>query len=522
MLRRLPEPAQLALLLLVLTLPFLGKPVHIDDANFLALARGALADPWRPHGILVNWQGTMQPAFDVLSNPPGIGWLLAPVVGMPVWVQHLWMMPWLVLAALGAWRLGDRLSKGKGFAAAVLLCASPSAVLAAQSLMPDLPLLACVLLGLSGLAPRPGAPAAVHRWPWALVVGAAALFRYSGLAMVPLVVAWALLQRDRRAAVSWGLAAAVPTLGLWVHDLAAYGSVHFVAMMDFQDMDGGLRGSFRKLAAAVAMLGGALVLPVLCWVRPRLAWGGAVGGAALGGLAVWVSALQGGPAVMTVLACAAGGASLVGALDPRHRHGAFAALWMLGGLVFLVKLRFTAARYWLPFMAPAVLVPLATASPRLVRVALVLTPLLALGLASADARLAHAQDALAAKVIAQVPQGDRRVAGHWGWQHHLEAAGWTPLEDDAPVPVGTWIARSDIAWPQEPGPVCTENVATLSLGPGRPMLRVHSATAAVNIHAFVVSASPAPVETYAPWGIAADPWDTVTVDRVVACPSPAP
>ena len=57
-------------------LPFLGKPVHIDDANFLRLAEGAQEDFWRPHDVLINWQGETERAFDVLSNPPGIAWWL--------------------------------------------------------------------------------------------------------------------------------------------------------------------------------------------------------------------------------------------------------------------------------------------------------------------------------------------------------------------------------------------------------------------------------------------------------------
>ena len=57
----------LVLLVLVgLALPWIGKPVHIDEANFCALARGAAADPWRPHAVAINWQGRTEPAFDVL------------------------------------------------------------------------------------------------------------------------------------------------------------------------------------------------------------------------------------------------------------------------------------------------------------------------------------------------------------------------------------------------------------------------------------------------------------------------
>ncbi len=516
MLRSLPVPARLALVLGVLTLPFLGKPVHIDDANFLRLAWGARADLWRPHAVLINWQGRMEPAFDVLSNPPGIAWLLAPVAGAPVWLAHLWMLPWLALAALGAWRLGERVA-GQGAAAVLLLCGAPSAVLAAQSLMPDMPLMALVLLGLGGLVDGPGAPARARRWPWALVAGAAVLFRYSGLAMVPLVIGWAALQRDRRAALRWGAAAALPALCLFAHDLHAYGRVHFLAMLDFQDTSNSAAETARKGAAALGMLGGALVLPVLCWARWRPALAGLIAGLAVGAVSAVTTDQHGIPAVASVLACAAGGASLAAALASPGARARPLLHWLGGGAVFLLQLRFTAARYWLPFFAPAVLLPLAQAGPRLRQAAIATTLLLSLGLARADARLAAAQEQLAARVIAAVPAGDRRVAGHWGFQHHLEQAGWVPLEEDAPVPPGAVIARSAIAWPQEPAPVCTLERARFRLGPGGPGLRVHTAAGGANIHAHLISADP-PLPVQAPWSVGDDPWDTVTVDTVIACP----
>ena len=45
------------------------KPVHLDEANFLMLTQGHW---WTPHSIMVNWEGVQEPAFDVLSNPPGM------------------------------------------------------------------------------------------------------------------------------------------------------------------------------------------------------------------------------------------------------------------------------------------------------------------------------------------------------------------------------------------------------------------------------------------------------------------
>ena len=69
----------------ILIVFWLGKkPVHLDEANFLAMTRGEF---WRPHLIQINWEGVEQSAFDVLSNPPGMVWLLWPVKDLSV----LWM-----------------------------------------------------------------------------------------------------------------------------------------------------------------------------------------------------------------------------------------------------------------------------------------------------------------------------------------------------------------------------------------------------------------------------------------------
>ena len=504
------RPALVFALLLGLSLPFAGKPVHLDDANFLRLAAGARADPWRPHAISINWQGTTERAFDVLSNPPGIGWWLAPVADAPIWGMHLWMLLWLPLAVWGAWTLGARFA-GRGAEAAVLLVGGPLGLLAAQSLMPDLPLLACTLAGLGGLTRERG-PALARRWPWALLVGAAALFRYSGAALVPLVALWALLHRDRRAALTLTMGAAAPLTLLLLHDLHAYGQPHLVAMLGFQSAEGGGgRAAARKLVAAVAMLGGAGVLPLLGRLRSRAV--GALVGVALGAVGAALSHQSGVPLAATLLAGAAGGATLgacAGALD---RDRLWLLAWLVGGLVFLLQLRFMAGRYWLPFLAPAVLLPLAATPRRWLRVAVVITPLLGLALAASDQALARAQARLAATVLDAADGEAGLIAGHWGFQHHLEAAGWAPLDDDAPVPPGTLLAVSAASWPQTPARGACLTPLARSTDPahlGRP--RVHTATGGANVHAFVVSGRP-PVETYAPWSFGTDPHDTVTLWR---------
>ena len=514
-------PSLAAALCIGLVLPFLAKPVHLDDANFLVLARGAALDPWRPHALMINWQGTTERAFDVLSNPPGIGWWLAPVYDGPVWLQHLWMLPWMAPLLMGAYVLGQRVAR-RGPAAMVLIGAAPATTLAASSLMPDLPLLS---LSLAGMAVVLSGGARIG----ALIVGLGALFRFSALALVPVAaLAGAIAQPPgRRAAIAvqCALLAMLPSALLALHDLDAYGEVHLLAMVGFQGVSNDGDSILHKAGAAVAMLGGALALPTLGAKRARAR--GLVVGALLGLVCGRLAGQGGGPLLWTVLSAGAGGATLEASRAAIQGHpranGRALALWLLVGLGFLLTLRFMAARYWLPFFAPAVLLPLKNAPNGRVRLAVVLAPVLALLLAIDDARLAWAQRHLAQWAADLRPQ-DRpvRFAGHWGWQHHLEGLNLRPLEDDAPLPIGAVLLRSAVAWPQSPAPGCWRALGQSAMSPTPWMPRVHTLEGAANFHAYMIAGEP-PVPTFAAWGFGDDPYDTATASQARACaPGEAP
>jgi hypothetical protein len=467
-----------------LVLPFVDKPVHVDDANFLRLAEGAVADVWRPHAVQINWQGKTETAFDVLSNPPGIAWWLAPVVDAPVTVQHLWMLPWLLLALWGAHQLGKAFV-GDGRAALLLVATSPVVLLAAQALTPDLPLLACTLAGVGGFLNGRGA--------WALLAGCAVLFRYSGLCLWPLMALFGWQHRRPAAAL-----VLVPGLLLFAHDLQAYGQLHVAAMGSFQSVANTPWEVLRKGVAALAMLGGAGVLGVL---TPK-GWPGAVAGALLGLGAGLVSG-QGGIGLVMTVACTASGGALLAGLRWRSPQDRGLLAWTVGGLVFLLMLRFAATRYWLPFLIAPLLAALRL-RPGMRRIALVATAqaALALGLSWDDRAFARAHQTLAEAVI---ERGTGSFAGHWGWQHHMEQAGWRALEDDGPP--DALHAEAVAPWPQQPDRAC-ERIDTLSVLDDNPGPRTHTAAGAANLHAYVVASSEV-VETYAPWSFSNEPYDIV-------------
>jgi hypothetical protein len=126
-----------------------------------------------------------------------------------------------------------------------------------------------------------------------------------------------------------------------------------------------------------------------------------------------------------------------------------------------------------------------------------------------DLELAQAQASLAARVQ---DQGPGLIAGHWGFQHHLERAGWTALEDDAPLPEGVLLARSHIAWPQSPGG-CVAQVDTLQISNRWPGPRVHTLSGGANFHGHSLAADP-PLPVLAPWSLGDDPLDQLSLYRV--------
>lgn len=476
----------LALSVALAALVALDRPVNVDETNFLRLAAGAVAEPWRPHNVLINWQGTTERAFDVLSNPPGIAWWLAPVAETSVWVKRLWMLPWGLLAGWGCLSLAARF----GASSALGLVISPVVVMAATTLTPDIPLFACVVAGMAGFI------AATDRgesgWAWALLVGLGSVFRYSGLAILPLLPLYALLQRKSL----WPAAfSAIPLLAMQAHDLHAYGELHLLAMGKFQSVSNSGFDLLHKAVAVLAALGGVCALPVFQWRKQVLV------GAGIGALAGWNFGALG------AAFGAIGGASLASSWEPNRRPApdtAFLFAWALGGFLFLLTLRFSAARYWLPFFVPVVLV----ASGRWTTLRLCLTAALTVILVTEDAVHARAEAALARQVTTL---GRGVFTGHWGWQSALESAGWTPLNEGDGVPRGTLVAVPEQAWPQAVNISCNQVIFE---GEARGWVdwlpRGYTAAGKASLHSNWLAGHP-PVRIVAPWGFGNDAYERARV-----------
>ena len=476
-----------ALLLLGLQLPWIGRPPHYDEANFLVLAQGARLDPWRPHAIPINWQGTTETAFAVLSNPPGIAWWLAPVLDLPVAAQRLWMLLWLPVALWGAWQLGRRFL-GRAEAGALLLMGSPIVLLSGAALMPDAPLYALVLAGTARfLNAQDQGKLGLDG---AFLVGMATLFRYSALPL-PLVLAAMAFFAGRRWIGSF--LGFLPIALLCLHDLHAYGALHLTAMGSFQSVANTPEDWLHKLAAALAMLGAAAAPPLRGWNRTMAI--GAVAGILLGWPWGWAGAAT----------CALGGAALIGSL---RRKDLF--FWTVGGLILLLSLRFIATRYWLPFL-PAVILGLHQEN-RWRWSAGIATLLLGIALQADEAQGAFAQRAMLQKLLANTRETGL-FTGHWGLQWELEQRGWRAAEAQSHPPAGTLLLRPEQSWPQ---PLELWECAPLGEAEATArwtwLPRTYTVDGRANLHANWQMGDP-PTRTILPWAFGSDAYERVHLCR---------
>ena len=473
------------------------KPVHLDETNFLAMTAG---DFLSPHSIEINWEGETQKAFDVLSNPPGIVWYLWIVRDFEIYTQRWMMFPWAIISLLGVYTLGENW-RGRGKEALFIWCVSPFFWISGNALMPDIALFALIISGVALLWGRKY----VHLG--AFLCGLSALFRYSGLSMIPLIVGWAFFYQPKKW-WSLGLAVSLPTALLLVHDVLVYQEWHFWHMIAFQAETRSSEQVFGQFGACFAMLLGGFFWSFSFRLRDMKIWGisSCVTGillALVGIVDVWDIWHYGFFSL---------GFALVGHAVAFyiHKKEYWFVLWIFGGIVFLLNLRFMATRYWAPFMIPILLFLSDRFSIRQLLIPAGIGGVISLALAWDDYSFAHAQKELAEQVDAARRESQCKemfFAGHWGWQYYLTSKQWTPIEDSQKISEESCIAFSETSWPQEFQTSCPETEQYLAAHSGLP-IRVHSRYSRVNYHSNYLSSDPI-LRGFAPWGFGVDDWDAV-------------
>lgn len=427
--------------------PFLGKAFHIDDPLFLWTAAHIQQHPLAFYDFDINWYGHTQPMHVVTKNPPLTCYYLAlagAVIGFSEIAMHAAMLPVAVMAVLGAHAVARRCGAG---AAAWLVIAAPVFVVSATGVMCDVMLLACwcwaVAWWMDGIERRNNRSLIIA----GLLVAAAALTKYFGIALLPLLAAYAIMRR--RDDWRWSAVLALPIallLGyqVWTHHLFGRGLLGDAMDYSITYASTGDANALRRAAVALGFVGGCLMFPLLAgaWLWRARGW------VVLIGLGVGAAMLMRsrldvvGMAHIGVFVAAAAALGALVVSDLRARGDASSwllAFWVIGTAVFAGYVNWSInGRSVLP-MTPAAAILAVRAIERSVPVsrratAVGVTAAVSLAIALAvtwgDAAFAAATRRGAEAVTAAHRDRAERLwfQGHWGFQWYMQRMGAEPLD----------------------------------------------------------------------------------------------
>lgn len=447
---RLPKTI-LVLVTLVCLLPFAHKAIHIDDPLFVWAARHMQTQWWNPFGFDVNWYGSPMPMHEVTKNPPlacAYLALIMSVFGENEVALHLAFLVQAIAAVLGTYALAHRFCSHPFYAALAALF-TPVFMVSSTTLMCDILTLAlwvwAVESWMRGLEENKPLMLALA----GLLIGACALAKYLGVALVPLLLVYSLWRTGKAGA--WLLYLLIPVVVMGLYEWATRALYGHGLLLDAfryanQNEAHTLAGFLVKALTAVSFTGGccaiALIFAPLLWRSIPWVRVGITAAALV--VTIWlVSPARFGIPLQYGL-CVLGGLIVLAlaALDwTRHKNAEslLLALWVFGTFVFSILNWTINGRSMLP-MVPAVAILIlrrieTIGESRVLRLHwfLAVAAALSLFVAQADYQLANSARAAVARIKNEfVGSAATTICfqGHWGFQYYAEANGFLAFESD--------------------------------------------------------------------------------------------
>ena len=449
----------LTLATLIVLVPFLGKPFNIDDPLFVWAARHIQAHPLNPYGFNVNWYGYDWPMWDITKNPPLACYYLAGFGSVFGWSEvalHAAFLLPAIATVLGTHRLARRWCQ-RPWLAAVLTLFTPVYLVSSTTLMCDVLMLAfwvwALVFWTEGTdGNRPGFFAAA-----ALLITLAALTKYFGACLLPLVAVWsAVRKRPAREWLGW---LALPVAALLAYQFITRALYGHGLLADAGKYATAIHGSsillnVKALLTALAFTGGCLATMTffapLLWSRRELLIIAAV---SLAGAAILFFAVSrtfptrpGTGEILQVLFWAAGGTSLIALVlaelyRRRDADSLLLACWALGTFVFTAFFNWIVnGRSILPMAVPLAILVVrrleqrtsagAKFSPALLIAPVFAGGALAIWVTTADYFLAVSPEVAAQAIHSAYGTGAHRLwfQGHWGFQYYMEKNGAMALD----------------------------------------------------------------------------------------------
>jgi len=481
-------------------LPFLGQALVIDDGNFVDQALQILRDPAAPYSFTIHLYEPVD-FFAYFANPPGLAYFLAGGIGIfgrSELALHALCLPFAGLAVFAMYAFARQLT-GQGLFAALLLLATPAFLISSHTVMADVPAAAFYLLAVWLYVRGVDEEQTTSLLLSGVAAGAAALLKYTGITVLPLMLLYALLRGRLRYATLSPLLIAGLLFGAWcLASYQIYGRVHVATAFSLESPDRNWVGRLVQAVAAVTGAGGAAVFPplLLVWAIAASRALSRVGAwvALAAALVAFLAALPpygirilsydvgnrilggmlfsaGAAAVVFVVLC--GLAALREIRDTpvqaETRHSARTLLlvtWFLGFLLIDAAVLFATPKYLLPGIAPLLLL-LIGVTPRTRAtfaslaqwqrgVILGSTAALALALSVVSAAQGANHRRFATETVPELAAGHPAwFNGHWTVRYYAEQAGHRYLgreltPDATPAPGDVVFVVLEAVWHRLP------------------------------------------------------------------------
>jgi hypothetical protein len=485
--------------------PFLNKAFHIDDPLFLWMAQQIAKHPLDPYGFSVNWATSPEPMWKVMQNPPLCSYYIAAVASLVGWSEpalHFAFLLWPIMSILATFAIARRFCR-EPFTAALLTLFTPAFLISATNVMCDVMLLALWLwsieLWLAGLER--------NRW-WlfalsAFLAAAAALTKYFGISLVPLLGVYTLV-RDRR---RWGYLffllvpiAAVIVFEAWTK--TQYGLGMFTGAVTFSRM---VAVSYQKwswfaqLLTGLSFTGGCLITAALFMpLRGRKIWMAWLVGIlafpvafyffvpltpdyalGLNTMFVWI---EGG--LFAAIGAGIIALAIVDLAQRRDAESLLLALWIIGTFSFATFFNWSITGRTILPMAPAAAILLMRRAGQADLMRSILSRywrIFAAAIVSLLIAAADYQQANTAREAARQFQerfhaelGTKWFQSHWGFQYYMQQWGAKPLNAaDSEITSGDVImipANNSLITPIPPDRVFTPEEINF---PTLPLISTH-------------------------------------------------
>lgn len=484
-LRNLPVGKEIMVVIaftLLLTVPFIGRPFHMDDVNFIELARARQSEPLETVLSDYTFFGQQNEYFLDTHPPliPSYVALLIKVAGESETVMHLAFLIFPLMAAVSMYYLARKYTSN-ALLVALLFIATPGAMVMSHGIMTDMPglslWLAAVTLYVYGLD---------RKSLWLTVccgiaITAGVFISYQVLSVIPLLFAYALVRR--RLSVLTILPFVLP-----LSSFASYAVWHYSILGMVPRFSYGVGEPLawysivQKGSSVLAAIGGAFIFfIILMRLLVINRWDFTVYLAFI--IPFWVSQFIQYRTGRSSLAAAFlsllfiplgilflyriftdGWQRLRGGGLKKQSADLLLLLWLSGVLFYLVLLLpYASVRYLLPAFPPMILLFVRLLEDRfsqadtvrnIMLAAILATTGFGLLAAGADYQLASANQAFAenegTRLGLQAESEGHKLwfVGEFGFRYYLEQQGFEELPKDTVIPEGDLVIQSPLADPR--------------------------------------------------------------------------